>query len=176
MVYNMSELFAADGTVREMEIKPEFRSLDWGGMSYPVSSEQPLHIRLSHTGSRHVQVKAWGEVHLNMPCDRCAKDVDVTVGIDYDNEIDANTTAEERIADLDEQPYIDGPNLDIDGLVRNEMILNLPLKVLCREDCKGVCPKCGRDLNEGACDCEQGSPDPRMAAILEIFRAGTQDS
>ena len=176
MVYNLSELFAADGTVREVEYEPGFQSLDWESSSYPVKAEKPLAFRLVHRGSRHVLVNGSGTLHLIMPCDRCAKDVDVVIELAFEHEIDANQTAEERIADLDEQPYIDGYLLDIDGLVRNELILNLPMKVLCREDCKGVCPKCGRDLNEGACGCEQESPDPRMAAILEIFRAGTKDS
>lgn len=176
MVYNMSELFAADRTVREVEARPEFTVFAWEGSEYPLTGENVVKLRLSHTGGRHVLLQGEGNIHLVMPCDRCAKDVLVEVPIEIDREIDANATPEERIADLDEQPYIDGYLLDLDGLVRNEIMLNLPMKVLCREDCKGVCPKCGRDLNDGACDCEQDLPDPRMAKILDLFRAGTQNS
>ena len=44
------------------------------------------------------------------------------------------------------------------------------MKILCKEDCKGLCSVCGKDLNEGKCDCDTFVPDPRMAAIMDIFR------
>ena len=50
-----------------------------------------------------------------------------------------NESEEERVEDLDEQPYLSGYNLDVDQLVCDELILNLPMKVLCSEDCKGIC-------------------------------------
>ena len=45
------------------------------------------------------------------------------------------------------------------------------MKILCKPDCKGICPTCGRDLNTGTCDCDNFVPDPRMAAIKDIFEA-----
>ena len=75
-----------------------------------------------------------------------------------------------EIADLDEQPYLQGYNLDVDQLVRDELLLNLPMKVLCDEDCKGICNRCGANLNHETCDCDRSSLDPRMSVIQDIFK------
>ncbi|MDD6168654.1 MAG: DUF177 domain-containing protein, partial [Lachnospiraceae bacterium] len=48
-------------------------------------------------------------------------------------------------------------------------LVNWPAKVLCKPDCKGICPKCGTNLNLETCDCEQGELDPRMAAFQDVF-------
>ena len=66
---------------------------------------------------------------------------------------------------------MEGYHLDIDGLINNEILLNWPMKVLCNESCKGICKVCGKNLNEGDCGCDDLFPDPRMAAIKDIFNA-----
>ena len=65
---------------------------------------------------------------------------------------------------------MEGYQLNVDSLISNEIFTCWPLKVLCREDCKGLCRVCGKDLNEGECGCDTFVPDPRMAAIMDIFR------
>jgi uncharacterized protein len=69
--------------------------------------------------------------------------------------------------------YYDGIRLDIDLLVREQIELALPMKFICREDCRGLCPSCGLDLNEGSCGCKQDTTDPRLAVLRE-FRAKKQ--
>ena len=81
-----------------------------------------------------------------------------------------NQSEEERAKALDEQPYVSGYYLDVDQLVRNELLLNLPMKVLCDENCKGICNRCGANLNYESCNCESSSPDPRMSVIQDIFK------
>ena len=64
---------------------------------------------------------------------------------------------------------IDGYNLDVDQLVHDEALLYWPERTLCREACKGLCPTCGQNLNDGSCNCTRTDLDPRMAKILDIF-------
>lgn len=64
--------------------------------------------------------------------------------------------------------------IDLEPLVREALLLELPLAPLCREDCRGLCPTCGADLNEGACLCAPEDRDPRWAA-LDAWRAGQKD-
>jgi len=78
---------------------------------------------------------------------------------------DADASEEE----MDEADYMKGFQLDIDKMVYDEILVNWPMKVLCREDCKGICKKCGTNLNVKTCDCEKSELDPRMAAIQDIF-------
>ena len=81
-----------------------------------------------------------------------------------------SSSDDDRVKDLDEQSYLTGYNLDADRLVCNELSLNLPMKVLCKEDCKGICNRCGANLNYGICGCDTRSLDPRMAVIQDIFK------
>ena len=66
---------------------------------------------------------------------------------------------------------MNGYEMDAETLIDNEMIMSLPMKVLCKETCKGLCPVCGKNLNDGECGCDTFVPDPRMAAISDIFNA-----
>ena len=77
---------------------------------------------------------------------------------------------EEQAMELDEKNYIDGYNLDVDKLLYNEILIGWPMKILCREDCKGICNMCGQNLNKGTCDCEDTSLDPRMSVIRDVFK------
>ena len=64
---------------------------------------------------------------------------------------------------------MDGFHLDVETLVHNEILMNWPMKILCKEDCRGICPVCGQNRNQGDCGCDTFVPDPRMAVIQDIF-------
>lgn len=170
MVINMSELFTAEGDSKEYVFMPGVSELEWRGESYPITAENPVSFRLTHLGERRVDVKGSACIHVQIPCDRCLEPVDIPINIDIDREVDANATPQERIAQLDEQSFVDGCLLDADRLLLDEIILNMPGRVLCAEDCKGLCPKCGINLNHDSCDCDTRELDPRMAAILDVFK------
>jgi uncharacterized protein len=72
--------------------------------------------------------------------------------------------------DMEEQSFLDGNIIDIDEMLYPEIFINLPTKVLCRDDCKGICRVCGKNLNQGECGCDTFVADPRMAAISDIFK------
>ena len=74
----------------------------------------------------------------------------------------------------DDQEYMEGYQLNVETFVYDEILLNWPMKILCRPDCKGVCPVCGKNLNDGECGCDTFVPDPRMAAIQDIFNANKE--
>ncbi len=61
--------------------------------------------------------------------------------------------------------YYTGDGLLLEDVLREQILLAVPLKVVCREDCKGLCPQCGQNLNQGACSCESKPPDPRWDAL-----------
>ena len=74
----------------------------------------------------------------------------------------------------EQEAFMEGYSLNIDSLIDNEITTSWPMKVLCRPDCKGLCPVCGKDLNTGACGCDTFVPDPRMAAIMDVFNANKE--
>jgi uncharacterized protein len=67
--------------------------------------------------------------------------------------------------------YYEGDRLDLGEVVREQVLLGLPLKPLCREDCHGLCPRCGKNRNAGACGCkpEEEAGDPRLEPLRKLF-------
>jgi len=71
------------------------------------------------------------------------------------------------LEDADEEVF-DGKTIDLDPIVREQVLLALPMNAVCREDCKGLCAQCGQNLNEKQCGCEQKVIDPRLAPLMNI--------
>ena len=74
----------------------------------------------------------------------------------------------EGVLESEDEWTLDGTALDLGRLCREFVLLNLPLKPVCRPDCKGLCPQCGANRNHGDCDCRATSIDPRLASLLEF--------
>ena len=106
---------------------------------------------------------------IAIPCDRCLTEVPVRFAIEISEEIDIPKLLAQDAAQLEETSYMLGTSLDVDKLIFGEILVSWPMKVLCREDCRGICKRCGTNLNLAACRCQKTEPDPRMAAIQDIF-------
>ncbi|MDI6907315.1 MAG: DUF177 domain-containing protein [Thermoanaerobacterales bacterium] len=72
--------------------------------------------------------------------------------------------------DADEETLPDGERLVLDERLREAVLLALPMRPLCREDCRGLCPKCGKLLNEGPCACPGEDIDPRLAKLAAVLK------
>ena len=170
MLVNLSEVMNRKEEVQEIEATIDFQEFEMNGERYPVVSKTPLHLALSSSPAKKLFIKADGKLTLAAPCDRCLKEVLIPFSIHVDGEVDLSKTEEERAEDLDEACYIAGADLDTDRLVYEEILLDFPMKVLCREDCRGICKVCGADLNLGECGCDRTVLDPRMSVIQDIFK------
>ncbi|MGI6093945.1 MAG: YceD family protein [Lachnospiraceae bacterium] len=136
---------------------------------FPVIDKTDIAFTITNKGNKVLLIEGKGNVTLQIPCSRCLTEVAVPIPLDFDREVDMKLTEQERIEALDESNYICGGNLDVDQLVYNEILIGLPIRVLCKDDCKGICSHCGTNLNEGSCQCENENLDPRMAVIRDIF-------
>ena len=107
-----------------------------------------------------------------IPCDRCLEPVATVFDLNISRITKGNVTDESEVEseDLDEANYIDGYTLDVDQLISSEILIGWPTKILCSEDCKGICNVCGQNLNQGTCNCEDTSLDPRMSVIRDVFK------
>ncbi|HST53351.1 MAG TPA: DUF177 domain-containing protein [Pyrinomonadaceae bacterium] len=110
---------------------------------------------------------------VEVSCDRCVADVRVPLEVEFDTAFIPRERAASEIEnvellteDMGLAAY-EGGAIDLDELVREQILLALPSRRICREDCKGLCPTCGTDLNAGACSCEQGEVDPRWSALAD---------
>ena len=98
-------------------------------------------------------------------CDRCGKAFELKKHIDVDVPIVPEDEGEDAESDAFS---LEGDWLDLDDLLETVFILDMDTKFLCRPDCKGLCPKCGRDLNNGPCDCRPET-DPRFAVLEQLL-------
>lgn len=120
------------------------------------------------------------------PCKRCLVDVVLTVptlftlnlvpenladqaGVDQDGEDDgrAERAGSFHLEDAEEEVF-DGRVIDLDPIIREQLLLALPMSAVCTDDCKGLCSVCGQNLNEKPCGCETRQVDPRLAALKNI--------
>jgi len=103
-----------------------------------------------------------GEVRCR--CARCLTEFDAPVEVDV-----CELYASAGHLEEDEDVYrVSGEEVDLEPMLRDELTLALPLNPLCRDDCKGMCARCGRELNDGACNCTEDTSDPRWAALDEV--------
>jgi uncharacterized protein len=110
---------------------------------------------------------------LEVPCSRCLEPYRFRVDVAFDQrylpQADAAAQEENEVAEEDlETSFYRDEQIDLNELMREQFYLALPMKPLCREDCKGLCPQCGTNLNTGTCECGPGWEDPRLAALKQL--------
>jgi uncharacterized protein len=110
-----------------------------------------------------------------LECDRCLKPIEQAVDsklkVEYvtPEVYEAQHAVELNEEDLDLAVF-DGESINIDDLVAEELMLALPDHILCRDDCKGICPTCGADRNNVSCDCESKATDPRWDELKKLMK------
>ena len=113
---------------------------------FPITKSAPFDLRIANREGSELLLSGETDLTVSIPCGTEVVD-----------------------DEMEETDYLIGLNLDIDKLIYGEILVNWPMKVLCREDCKGICKVCGMNLNKGNCDCQRTELDPRMAAIQDVF-------
>ena len=112
---------------------------------------------------------------LELSCSRCLEPFRLPVDAEFDLRYlpaaAAAAESEHEVADDDlETSYYRDDQIDLNELLREQFYLALPMKPLCREDCRGLCPQCGTNLNAGACGCAPVIEDPRLAPLRNLRR------
>lgn len=173
MLVNLSDVLSSENLVVKKMVNIERSSIEYQTENFVIVEKEPVNLTLTNMGSQKAHIEGKTRLVLGMNCDRCLKDVNVSFDLDFSRLVvapDGKITEE----DEDEQSFMDRYHLDVDELIYSEILMNWPMKVLCTESCKGICRKCGNNLNEGDCGCDTFVPDPRMAAIKDIFNGNKE--
>lgn len=170
MRINLSEVLTEPHISVETEAVCGLKDISFGGQKYPVRSAEPFSVRVEWTGEQKFHVHCEGSLTVDIPCDRCLADVPTVFSVQAERDVNLGENCGEDEDGSEEANYIDGYYLDADVLICKEILAGWPMKVLCSEDCKGICSVCGRNLNEGTCDCEDPGLDPRMSVIRDVFK------
>jgi uncharacterized protein len=137
---------------------------EFGGERYPVEpSLVPARLDISCTVGGGYVLRLRFDAALTGPCMRCLGPAAPATSVDA-REVSQPGEAEEFSS-----PYVEGSLLDVHAWARDALALALPAQVLCREDCAGLCPVCGADLNAvGSEHHHEPEPDPRWAKLSEV--------
>lgn len=168
MIISLISIMEAENASIHADVPIDFDEIRRKGTCFPVEAEKPISVTVTHLKGRKYHISASGCVKATIPCDRCLVPVEVQIPIDIDEITDAEN--DDSSDDHDEMPYLEGYNLDAGMMIRSEIAIGWPVKTLCKESCLGICKSCGANRNLEPCGCEDFTPDPRMAAIQDIFK------
>lgn len=169
MLLDLTEVLSQDERILEKTIPLEMDQFQIQTGNFAIISKSPLELKVVNAGERMLDITGHVELTASIPCARCLRPVEQRFVLDIERRVDMKLSEQEREEILEESNFIEGNALNPEILAHNELLIQWPIRVLCKEDCKGICSRCGANLNDGACSCDTAELDPRMAAIRDIF-------
>src|SRR6266496_6146848 len=172
LIFNVAQLMKAPvGTSSENDIHEEDIQLD---EDIKVIGPIKGHVRMRRT-NQGLLVDGWVELTLELSCNRCLKMYEQAMHVNFEEQfyptVDVISGLPLAPFDEDEIFPIDAHHLvDLTEAIRQNLLLDLPMVVVCQENCKGLCPQCGQDLNLGSCECE-----PEVDARLSVLKTLLQN-
>jgi uncharacterized protein len=164
-ILDLGRLSLHAGEGRQVDTRVTVDPLSFGGQEYDTGSgEVPVRLDVSRTMDGYA-LRLRFSVRLDGPCMRCLEAADSTI------EVDAREVDQPGAGDDDEltSPYVRGDELDLRAWAHDALALALPTQIVCRDDCRGLCPVCGENLNDAAPDhAHKSAPDPRWAKLSEL--------
>ena len=164
MLLGLSKIIDSPGASVSFSVSVDLSDLRYGE-SFPVT--EPVEASGTVRNTAGVLVMS-GSLHTTIHgvCDRCAADFDSYVEFPLDVVLVTEFSNEEN---EDEWVFpLEGDSADLEDIVRTVFVLNLDSKLLCKEDCKGLCCRCGKNLNHEPCSCQK-ELDPRFAALKQLL-------
>ncbi len=163
MIIDLKSVFTGKNPSLRLDYLLDLSDFEYAGQ-FPLKKPVSLTGEITNKASL-VRLLAHIEFVFDSPCDRCGKPTARKHVVTVDKSL---ATAIEG-DDSDTILLVPDMKLDLDDFIYTETVVNLPMKHLCKADCKGVCSKCGKDLNEGKCDCVTKEIDPRLAVLAQLL-------
>jgi uncharacterized protein len=152
-----------------METESEFKAaLKEGGPEETVK----VKMNVIRFGDR-VMVEGHAEMTATLSCSRCLNEYTHPIEADFREEYfpasEMSAGRDHKLsADEMDVGYYSDDQIDVKDIAMEQMLLVVPIKQLCKPECKGLCPECGKDLNAGSCGCERADVDPRLSKLSEL--------
>jgi len=162
------------GAAIEADLRGAVGSVGAAGRELELSEPAEVHVRVTNTGHGTLLVQGKAKARVRATCDRCLTPFELEIISDFERQYvrgpeggqsSRSPTGEGRGDDVREYQ---GDVVDIGPDVRESLSLAMPMKLVCADECKGLCPSCGKNLNEGPCDCPVTSYDVRLAALADL--------
>jgi uncharacterized protein len=161
--FDLNGLRLTSGEGRSLSLDVRLEPFTLGADTYAVDpAVVPIRLDISRTTGQGYALRVRFDATLRGPCMRCLEPADATF------EVDAREISQPGAGDELDSPYVEAGILDLGAWARDALALSLPRAILCREDCAGLCPVCGVNLNGAADHHHDAEPDPRWAKLSEI--------
>ena len=164
MLLGLSKIIECPGATIPFSTSVDLSDLRYGN-SFPVTEPVTAEGQVRNTAGVLVMTGSITTT-IHGTCDRCAsefsRDEDIPIDVVLVTELANEENEDEWVFPLE------GDSADLDDIVRTVFVLNLDSKLLCKEDCKGLCHRCGKNLNDGPCNCQK-ELDPRFAALKQLL-------
>ncbi len=170
MLIDLSEVLSTEGLVQEVNVTSDLKEFSFNGNVYVTENIEDFILTLKNEGKRKCSISGKCKVTLKMLCDRCLDEVKKDFDVTIDEFIDMAIFESDNTYEINELNYLDDCNIDMDALLEKELMSLVPVQVLCKEDCKGLCKVCGKNLNNESCDCDDFVPDPRLSVFANILK------
>ena len=162
MILDVTSVLHTPGGRLPFQFSMDLSDLEFGGR-YPVS--RPVAVEGEVRNSADVlTLTLTASTTLDAVCDRCGK------AFSQEKEVPYSCMLAEELQneDSDDIVLLEAGKVDAGELARTAFVLGMDTKTLCSEDCKGLCPRCGANLNDGPCGCQK-EPDPRLAVLAKLL-------
>lgn len=164
MIIDLKHIFVKDNSSTPIVYALDLSDVEYMG-SYPLKEPVSINGTVSNSASL-VRLEAEISYEFKAPCDRCGHETAKKHTVAVSKSLASSIEGEESDTIL----IVPDMQLNLDELIYTEVITSLPMKHLCKENCKGICSKCGKNLNDGECDCNTKEIDPRLAALAELLK------
>ncbi|MBP3627306.1 MAG: DUF177 domain-containing protein [Clostridia bacterium] len=164
MIIDLKKVFVNEGFSLPIEYELDMSKEEFSGV-FPLITPVKFNGTVSNKASL-VGLNAQITYDYSADCDRCGKHVVHSHSIVVEKDLAPSIEGEEN----ERIVLVPDMKLDLEQLVFTEVVTSLPMKHLCDENCKGLCPKCGKNLNEGDCGCPKKEIDPRLQALADLLK------
>lgn len=168
MIIDLSGILKDIGGVVKICEKADLQNTEFLGEEFVFTDGLLVDGKIANnTKSLHLSADVSGKMQVH--CARCMCEIEEIVEFKISEYLVREEDAA-QVSEDDDAVIFSGEKIDIDELILNNFLMNVSGKYLCSEDCKGLCPNCGKNLNLGECDCSDNEIDPRWAALAEIMK------
>ena len=163
MIIDLKRIFVNDNSSLPIEYSLDLSDVEYSG-EFPLKNPVSINGTVSNKSSL-IRFEAVISFEYNSPCHRCGTETVKNHTVKVDKSLATSIEGD----DSDTILLVPDMKLDIDEFLYSEVLVSLPTKHLCSDDCKGICSKCGKNLNQGKCDCPEKEIDPRLSALADLL-------
>jgi len=165
VIIDVSNILKAEGSRIDINDTLELKNMEFNGDYYQFNGPIKVVGSILNIGNV-LRLNADVKAEIIVQCYRCNKEMVESISFPLEEALVKNNAA--TITDEDAVRF-DGNRIDLSEVIVSNIILNMSMKYLCSQECKGLCPKCGVDLNTNQCDCQEETIDPRLEILKKLL-------